>query len=200
MADEDGIQAPTDPGAEAGAGPGTFDPQAGSPADSVARALADLLEAEGIEHERPEPHRFVVVLPGAAKLRTTVSLAVGPQALTINAFVARRPDENAEGVYRWLLRANTRMLGVAFALDRLGDIYLIGRVPVTGLSTDDLDRLLGSVLRASDESFNTILRLGFATAIRREWAWRESRGESLANLAAFADLGSEGGAHPHDAG
>ena len=158
---------------------------------AVANQLAELLEAEGLEHERPEPHRFVVVLPGRAKLRTTVSMAVGPQALTINAFVARRPDENAEAVYRWLLQQNTRMLGVAFALDSLGDIYLAGRIPISGISADDLDRLLGSVLRASDESFNTILRLGFATAIRRERAWRESRGESMANLEAFADLGPE---------
>jgi Putative bacterial sensory transduction regulator len=158
---------------------------------AVANQLAALLEAEGLEHERPEPHRFVIVLPGQAKLRTTVSVAVGPQALTINAFVARRPDENAEGVYRWLLQQNTRMLGVAFALDSLGDIYLAGRVPVAGLGPEDLDRLLGAVLRASDESFNIILRLGFATAIRRERAWRESRGESTANLEAFADLGAE---------
>ncbi len=158
---------------------------------AVANQLAELLEAEDLEHERPEPHRFVVVLPGQAKLRTTVSMAVGPQALTINAFVARRPDENAEAVYRWLLQQNTRMLGIAFALDSLGDIYLVGRIPITGIATEDLDRLLGSVLRASDESFNIILRLGFATAIRRERAWRESRGESTANLAAFADLGPE---------
>jgi hypothetical protein len=158
---------------------------------AVANQLAELLEAEGLEHERPEPHRFVVVLPGHAKLRTTVSMAVGPQAMTINAFVARRPDENAEAVYRWLLQQNTRMLGVAFALDSLGDIYLAGRIPISGIGADDLDRLLGSVLRASDESFNTILRLGFATAIRRERAWRESRGESMANLEAFADLGPE---------
>jgi hypothetical protein len=155
---------------------------------AVVQQLASLLEAEGLEHERPEPHRFVVVLPGQAKLRTTVSMAVGPQALTINAFVARRPDENAEAVYRWLLQQNTRMLGVAFALDSLGDIYLAGRVPISGIGADDLDRLLGSVLRAADESFNTILRLGFATAIRRERAWRGSRGESMANLEAFADL------------
>jgi hypothetical protein len=158
---------------------------------AVANQLAALLEAEGLEHERPEPHRFVVVLPGQAKLRTTVSMAVGPQALTINAFVARRPDENAEAVYRWLLQQNTRMLGVAFALDSLGDIYLAGRIPTAGIGPEDLDRLLGSVLRASDESFNTILRLGFATAIRRERAWRESRGESTANLEAFADLGPQ---------
>lgn len=154
----------------------------------VSRRLAALLDAEGLEHEEVEPGRFVVVLPGVAKLRTTVSLAVGPQALTINAFVCRRPDENATEVYRWLLMQNPRLFGVAFALDRLGDIYLVGRVPVTGLREDDLDRLLGSVLRASDESFNTLLRLGFGGAIRRERAWRESRGESLANLAAFESL------------
>ena len=154
----------------------------------VSRRLAALLDAEGLEHEEVEPGRFVVVLPGVAKLRTTVSLAVGPQALTINAFVCRRPDENATEVYRWLLMQNPRLFGVAFALDRLGDIYLVGRVPVTGLREDDLDRLLGSVLRASDESFNTLLRLGFGGAIRRERAWRESRGESLANLAAFETL------------
>ena len=158
----------------------------------VSGLLAELLATEGLEHEAVAPNRFVIVLPGRAKLRTTVSMVVGREALGINAFVARRPDENAEAVYRWLLQQNTRMLGVAFALDGMGDIYLAGRVPLTGLGSDDLDRLLGSVLRASDDSFNTILRLGFASAIRREWAWRESRGESLANLAAFADL------HPAD--
>ena len=155
---------------------------------AVISALADLLDAEGLEHDRPEPDRFVIVLPGRAKLRTTVSMVVGPQALSINAFVARQPDENAEGVYRWLLQQNTRMLGVAFALDGLGDIYLVGRVPTAGLGPEDLDRLLGSVLRAADDSFNTILRLGFASSIRKERAWRESRGESTANLEAFAEL------------
>ncbi len=158
---------------------------------AVISALAELLDAEGLEHDRPEPDRFVIVLPGRAKLRTTVSMVVGPQALSINAFVARQPDENAEGVYRWLLQQNTRMLGVAFALDGLGDIYLAGRVPTAGLGPEDLDRLLGSVLRASDDSFNTILRLGFASSIRKERAWRESRGESTANLEAFAELNED---------
>jgi hypothetical protein len=161
----------------------------------VAGLLAELLEAEGLEYERPEADRFVIVLPGQAKLRTTVSLSVGPQALVINAFVARHPDENAQAVYRWLLQQNTRLFGIAFALDSLGDIYLVGRIPVAGLAAADLDRLLGSVLHASDESFNAILRLGFAGAIRRERAWRESRGESTANLEAFADLPPEPGPH-----
>jgi hypothetical protein len=41
------------------------------------------------------------------------------------------------------------------------------------------------VLTYSDGSFNTILELGFATSIRREWEWRKSRGESTRNLEAF---------------
>jgi hypothetical protein len=157
---------------------------------NVARRLAVLLEEERLEHEQVEPGRFVVVLPGTAKLRTTASFAVGTRALTINAFVCRRPDENAVEVYRYLLQQNTRLFGVAFALDSLGDIYLVGRLPVTGLSDEDLDRLLGAVLHAADESFNTLLRLGFASAIQRERAWRVTRGESTANLAAFDELDS----------
>ena len=36
------------------------------------------------------------------------------------------------------------------------------------------------------QNFDAALELGFASAIRREWAWRAKNGESLANLQAFA--------------
>jgi hypothetical protein len=42
------------------------------------------------------------------------------------------------------------------------------------------------VLQYADESFDTLLEIGFASSIRREWAWRQKRGESTANLQAFA--------------
>ena len=50
--------------------------------------------------------------------------------LNLRAFVARKPDENHEGVYRWLLERNLKLPGVCFAVDALGDIYLNSRVPV----------------------------------------------------------------------
>ena len=104
----------------------------------------------------------------------------------MHAFVCRRPDENHEQVYGWLLQRNLRLYGVAFAVDRLGDIYLDGRLPLSVVEDDDeLDRLLGAVLTTADESFNTILELGFASSIRKEWEWRTLRGESTANLEAF---------------
>ncbi|NKW40034.1 hypothetical protein GS935_26025 [Rhodococcus hoagii] len=48
--------------------------------------------------------------------------------------------------------------------------------------------MLGSILEAADGDFNTLLELGFASSIKREWAWRVSRGESLANLEPFKHL------------
>ena len=131
---------------------------------------------------------FDVVLPGEKKLQTPVRLEIGPHALSVHAFVCRKPDENFEGVYRWLLERNMKMFAVAFALDPMGDIYLDARLPLSVIDADELDRLLGSVLTYADESFNTILELGFATSIRKEWEWRLARGESTRNLEAFEAL------------
>jgi hypothetical protein len=59
-------------------------------------------------------------------------------------------------------------------------------VPLHAVTPDEVDRLLGAVLTYADESFDPMLEIGFGSAIRREWAWRVSRGESLENLKAFA--------------
>ncbi len=131
---------------------------------------------------------FTVVLPGEKKLQTPVRIDVGKHALAVHAFVARHPDENHERVYRWLLERNLKMFGMAFAVDHLGDIYLDGRLPLATVTPDEIDRLLGSVLTYADESFNTILELGFASSIKKEWEWRLSRGESTKNLEAFRGL------------
>ena len=80
------------------------------------------------------------------------------------------------------------MYSVAFAINELGDVFLVGRLPYSAITEQELDRVLGAVLQYSDSSFNPLLELGFSTAIRREWAWRVSRGESLANLKAFEHL------------
>ncbi len=163
-----------------------------NPATQASTAIHTWLEESGLDWEDVPPRTFVVSLPGVHKLRTTVSLSIGDHALTINAFVARHPDENVEAVHRWLLERNRRTYVVSFAIDPLGDIYLIGRLPLAAITVDELDRVMGSVLEYSDGSFNTLLELGFASAIKREWAWRVSRGEPTDNLAAFAHLAEPG--------
>ncbi|MFD5075474.1 YbjN domain-containing protein [Streptomyces sp. NPDC058371] len=156
-------------------------------ADAVSIIEQVLTEAE-LEWESPETGSYVVKLPGTRKLSTTVSLIVGKHSLSLNAFVIRHPDENAEAVHRWLLERNLKLYGVGYAVDRLGDVYLVGKLPLAAVTPDEIDRLLGSVLEAADGSFNTLLELGFASAIRKEYAWRVSRGESTRNLDAFSHL------------
>ena len=148
---------------------------------------AALAERE-IEWEPSGDNSYVVTLPGAHKLKTVVNLVVGAHALRVEAFVMRQPDERREELWAFLLQRNARMYGVAWAIDAVGDVYLTGRTPLHAVTTDELDRLLGSVLTYADETFDTMLEIGFASAIRREWAWRVSRGESLANLQAFTHL------------
>ncbi|MFI9171770.1 YbjN domain-containing protein [Streptomyces lincolnensis] len=146
-----------------------------------------LKEAE-LEWESPADGNYVVKLPGTRKLSTTVSLLAGRHSLSLNAFVVRHPDENESGVHRWLLERNLRLYGVSYAVDPLGDVYVTAKLPLSSITADELDRLFGQVLEAADGAFNTLLELGFATAIRREYEWRVSRGESTRNLDAFAHL------------
>ena len=54
------------------------------------------------------------------------------------------------------------------------------------MTPDDLDQILGSVLTYADEWFDVALEIGFKSSIEKEWDWRVKRGESLANLQAFA--------------
>ncbi|MBJ6639261.1 YbjN domain-containing protein [Streptomyces sp. DHE7-1] len=156
--------------------------------EQATRVVEDVLKDAELEWESPDSGTYVVKLPGTRKLSTTVSLIVGRHTLSLNAFVIRRPDENEAGVHRWLLERNLKLFGVSYAVDRLGDIYVTARLPLAAVTPEETDRLLGQVLEAADGAFNTLLELGFASAIRKEYAWRVSRGESTRNLDAFSHL------------
>lgn len=158
------------------------------PFDRTRATVKGVLTALELTWGEALPGLFTVSLPGTHKLRTECALQVGRYGLGLRAFVARQPDENHAGVYRWLLQRNLKLRTVCFSLDAVGDIYLTGTLAVDAVTEDAVDRLLGEVAETADAAFNVILELGFATSIRREWAWRRSRGESTANLAAFANL------------
>jgi hypothetical protein len=156
--------------------------------DEVDATVAAALRGLEVDHQRREPGQFLVTLPGTNRLQTHCWLLIREHSLFVQAFVCRQPDEHHDAVYRFLLQRNARLYGVHYALDRIGDIHLIGRIGLPAVTPEELDRVLGQVLEAADGDFNTILELGFASSIRREHAWRLERGESLANLKAFEHL------------
>ena len=150
--------------------------------------IEEFLDSHDLEFDKRDNNTFLITLPGEKKLQTHCALIVGDHSLSINAFVILKPDDNEAAVHAWCLAKNASLYGVAFATNELGDIFLVGRLPLTAVTDREIDRLVGAVLQISDSSFNPLLELGFANAIRREWAWRTSRGESLANLEAFKHL------------
>ena len=159
----------------------------------VQQTIVDTLDEHDLEYAFHEGAHgglpgIVVALPGERRLKTNTILTVGEHSVRVEAFVCRKPDENHEGVYRFLLKRNRRLYGVAYTLDKVGDIYLVGRMSLASVDADELDRVLGQVLEAVDSDFNTLLELGFRSSIQKEWEWRVSRGESLKNLEAFAHL------------
>ena len=155
---------------------------------SPGERLGEILTGLGVGFESPQPDAFLVRLEGQHKLATMTWLIAQPHSLHVEAFFCRQPDENHAAFYRYLLERGSRMYGVHFALDPVGDVYLVGRLPLTAITPDEIDRLLGCVLSYSDEYFDQALMIGFASSIRKEYDWRVKRGESLANLAAFARL------------
>lgn len=163
--------------------------QAAEPdAQAAEGGLQAALRSLGLESESPRRGAYLVRLEGQHKLATMTWLIVGAHSLHVEAFFCRQPDENHAEFYRFLLERGSRMYGVHFALDPAGDVYLVGRLPLTSITAAEIDRLLGCVLSYSDDNFDPALMIGFASSIRREWAWRIKRGESLANLQAFARL------------
>ena len=148
--------------------------------------ISAALDESGLSYTSPEQGQFFVTLPGTHKLATHCWLVAGRHALLVEAFVCRKPDENAEEFLRFLLRRNARLYAVAFSVDEAGDVYLVGRLPLHAVTAEEVDRILGSVLQYADESFDRLLEIGFAGSIRREWQWRQKNGMPTANLQAFA--------------
>lgn len=119
---------------------------------------------------------WFTVLAGEHKRAIPVHLALGAAHLTLQSFFMRAPDENEADVYRLLLRRHTRSYLLRFALTAAGDVVLVGLLPRTAVTPDELDRLLGQLLQLADDTFNAALRAGFAGYIAREQAWRERSG------------------------
>jgi len=129
----------------------------------------------------------------ASQAAISGSFSVARQAMQLGflpRLTIRHPSKVEGQIYvpiiNWALCVGVVALTLVFqSADRLGDIYLDARLPLALVTPEELDGLLGSVLTHADGAFNTILELGFASSIRKEWEWRNLRGESTRNLEAF---------------
>ena len=108
--------------------------------------------------------RWYVRTRSDAKTVTTVWFTVRERTLHFESYFLPMPEEHAEAVYEYLLRANARLYDMRFSIGPEDATYLSGVVPLQGLlagGSAELDRLLGSVYAASEECFPTAARIGF---------------------------------------
>ena len=96
--------------------------------------IEDFLTSHDLDFDRQGANTFMVTLPGEKKLQTHCALVVGDHSLSINAFVIRKPDTHEDAVHKWCMTKNASMYGIAFAINELGDIYLVGRLPLDAVN------------------------------------------------------------------
>jgi hypothetical protein len=143
---------------------------------TAAEIIEDYLADRGVHNQRISPEDWAIQLRGEKKLSITVLFALRERTLAVESFFIRRPAENHADLYAMLLRANMRLYGVRFAIDDIGDVYLAARVPIEAVTDQELDRILGSILVTSDETFMPAIEVGFASYLKRDMAWRAAQG------------------------
>jgi hypothetical protein len=122
--------------------------------ERVRALVLETLEAAGLQAEQVGEDRWMTQLSGEWKRTIPVLLQVDERTLRVRSLFCGPPDERHDEVYALLLHRNERPAPVHFALDEL----------------------LGAVLAVSDETFNAVLRAGFATYLANEQAWRAGAG------------------------
>jgi hypothetical protein len=144
--------------------------------DAAREALLGTLEANDLAIQEVGEDRWMTMLSGEWKRTIPLLFDLEERSLRVTSLLAGVPDEGHAEVYRILLQRNQRPLPVHFALDDEGDLVLVGQLPLAAIDERAIDELLGAVLTLSDETFNQVLRAGFASYLEVEQRWRAKAG------------------------
>jgi hypothetical protein len=111
--------------------------------------------------------RWYLRLRAEEKDFVTVWLTIRQRTMHHEAQVMPAPEVNMEATFEYLLRRNTDLHQMRFALGAEDAVYLVGEIPVSAVSEDELDRIVGSSLAYVDAYFPTAMSIGFAGRYRR---------------------------------
>jgi Putative bacterial sensory transduction regulator len=118
---------------------------------------------EAIDRGDGDETRWYVRMHGETKEHTTIWLTLGQRTLQYEAYVMPAPLENVDAVYESALRRNERMVGAHFAIGVEDALFLRGELPLAALCEAELDRVVGSLYAYVEQSFPTLIRLGYAS-------------------------------------
>lgn len=140
--------------------------------------IVDVLGAADLQVDEVGEDRWMTMLAGQWKRTIPLLLDLDERSLHVTSLLCGRPDEGHAAVYELVLHRNEKLTWIHFALDDEGDVVLVGAIPREVLTAEVLDEVLGQVLLTSDETYNSVLRAGFASYIEVEQAWRRKTGQA----------------------
>ena len=128
---------------------------------AVAAVEAVLADHPEVPSRRLDEGRGALVLPGEVRQAIPVTLEVGDRSCTLTSFLLRGPRQGAAELHRLLLRRNLGASRVRFCLDADDDVVLLARLPLAGTTMEELEGVLGELLRVGDESFEPLVHVGY---------------------------------------
>ncbi len=107
--------------------------------------------------------RWYVRMVGDEKDFTTVWLTLGQRTLRYETYVMPAPEANQAAVMEMMLRRNDQLVGAHFSVGAEDALYLRGEIPDSAVTSDELDRVLGTLYTTVEATFRPLLRLAFAS-------------------------------------
>ena len=134
-------------------------------------ALLDVLSELGAPFERVEAGAYVVQLQGTRRPSTRLWLIAGEQAVTVEAFVMHvyaNASPDLPRLHRHLLRRNLQLRDVHYAVDDVGDVFLVGSLAAPDLVL--VDRVLGEVLQLLEQDWDALQWLAYGDRLETDEA------------------------------
>lgn len=128
----------------------------------AARELAENPVLLAVDHDAALG-RWYIRLKGEEKSVTTVWLTLRSRTLHYETYFMPAPEENAEALYEYLLRANNRLFAMRFAIGAEDAVYLVGQLPVSAVDLDELDRIVGATYAYAEQYFRPAMSIGYAS-------------------------------------
>jgi hypothetical protein len=118
-----------------------------------------------VDHD-PALRRWYVRLRGEEKMVTTVWLTLRERTLHYETYFMPAPEENIAACYEYLLRANSGLFGMRFAIGAEDAVYLVGQMPLSAIDAAELDRIVGSAYAYSEQYFRPAMTIGYESKFR----------------------------------
>lgn len=124
-----------------------------------------------IEHrDEPDPrgdYHWLLRVRGEEKDVITLWWRLGQRRVHVECELLPAPEENLEGLYRYLLTRNATLAPLHCAIGPEEGIYLVGSFDLDEVSVAKVDEIVAATVTQIDEIYPTAMSMGHARWYRR---------------------------------